>query len=90
MSYDENKMAGRLGGPSWLRIQLLIFGSGHDLTVSGIEFRVRLRTDSVEPASPITGYKILSLHLSSVASPARLHTGHKCSRALSLSLYQKK
>ena len=37
------------GSLSWLS-QLLDIGSGHDLTVRGIEPRVGLRADSAEPA----------------------------------------
>ena len=35
---------------SWLSVQLLIFSSGHDLTIPEFNPQVRLCTDSSEPA----------------------------------------
>ena len=41
---------GTPGWLSWLSIQALDFGSGHDLMVRGIEPHVRIWADSAEPA----------------------------------------
>ena len=61
-----------LGVPGWLSrlsVRLLIFGSGHDLTVHGIKPRIGLCADSAEPARDslfpsLSAPPLLSLSLS--------------------------